>query len=127
MFLVIGNIGKLILYPDATLMYHMFSHITCRFMATAYIHRKIEEKRKTDRRRTKHKLHSLTSKGPALLEDTPGNPENRIMEEESRPPMKSIMKRRATEIRLEEPISKIMQQVGSQSTNLPTSSKDVYL
>jgi len=107
------------------------------FMATAYIHRKIEEKRKTDRRRTKHKLHSLTSKGPALLEDDPGeghstinNTENRIIEEESRPPMKSIMKRRATEIRLEEPISKIMHQMESsqKSNDGSTSSneKDEY-
>jgi len=97
------------------------------FMATAYIHRKIEEKRKTERRRTKHKLHSLTSKGPELFVDAPGNPENRIIEEESRPPMKSIMKRRVTEIRLEEPISKIMHQMESsqKSEDGSTSSDEI--
>ena len=81
------------------------------FMANAYIHRKLEEKKKTERR--KRKLHSLTSTGPSIL--SPGSTEGRmtLREEEPRPPTKSIMKRRATEIRLEEPISKIMHQMES--------------
>ena len=81
------------------------------FMANAYIHRKLEEKKKTERR--KRKLHSLTSMGPSIL--SPGSTEGRmtLREEEPRPPTKSIMKRRATEIRLEEPISKIMHQMES--------------